>query len=60
MCNTTGTYPTDLDASGGHTSTTQYEDEAIYHYHIINELYSAPTYGYDDPIILFAGPFQGY
>ena len=60
QCVSTGTYPTDLDASGGHTSTTQYEDEAIYHYHIINELYSAPTYGYDDPIILFAGPFQGY
>jgi hypothetical protein len=59
-CNSTGTYPTDLDASGGHTSTTQYEDEALYHYHIINELYSAPTYGYDDPVILFAGPFQGY
>ena len=59
-CASTGTYPTDLDASGGHTSTTQFEDEELYHYHIINELYSAPTYGYDDPIVLFAGPFQGY
>ena len=59
-CHSTGTYPTDLDASGGHTSITQYEDKAIYHYHIINEVYPASTYGYDDPIVLFAGPFQGY
>jgi hypothetical protein len=59
-CNATGTYPTDLDASGGHTSTTQYENEAIYHYHIINEEYNAPTYGYDEAIVLFAGPFQGF
>ena len=59
-CNSTGTYPSDLDASGGHTSTTQYEDDAIYHYHIINEVYSVSTYGYDDPIVLFSGPFQGF
>lgn len=55
-CNSTGTYPTDLDASGGHTSTTQYtEGEEEYHYHIINEIYST-TGSY----IAFAGPFQGY
>ncbi len=55
-CNSTGTYPTDLDASGGHTSSTQYTDgEEEYHYHIINELYSN-TGSY----IAFAGPYQGY
>ena len=55
-CNATGTYPTDLDASGGHTTTTQYTvGTAEYHYHIINELYSN-TGSY----IAFAGPFQGY
>ncbi len=55
-CNSTGTYPTDLDASGGHTTTTQYTvGEEEYHYHIINELYSN-TGSY----IAFAGPYQGY
>jgi len=55
-CNATGTYPTDLDASGGHTTTTQYtEGEEEYHYHIINELYSN-TGSY----IAFTGPYQGY
>ena len=55
-CFSTGTYPTDLDASGGHTSTTQYTDgEEEYHYHIINEIYST-TGSY----LAFAGPFQGY
>ena len=40
-CFSTGTYPTDLDESGGHTSATQYTDgEEEYHYHIINEIYS--------------------
>ncbi|WP_424000165.1 YHYH protein [Maribacter sp. IgM3_T14_3] len=35
-----GSYPTDLDESGGHVSSTQHsESEAFYHYHIINELY---------------------
>lgn len=60
QCSSTETYPTDLDASGGHTSITQYEAEAIYHYHIINEVYPAGNYGYDEAIVLFAGPFQGY
>ncbi|WP_339697279.1 YHYH protein [uncultured Marixanthomonas sp.] len=55
-CNATGTYPTDLDASGGHTTTTQYTSgEEEYHYHIINELYSN-TGSY----IAFTGPYQGY
>lgn len=53
-CNSTGTYPTDLDASGGHTHTTQHSDGDEYHYHIINEVYST-TGSY----ILFAGPYQG-
>lgn len=55
-CNSTGTYPTDLDASGGHKSTTQHSNgTSEYHYHIINELYST-TGSY----IAFAGPYQGY
>lgn len=55
-CNSTGTYPTDLDASGGHTSTTQYTDGTEeYHYHIINEVYST-TGSY----LAFAGPYRGY
>lgn len=55
-CDLTGTYPTDLDASGGHTHATQHSDgEEEYHYHIINEIYST-TGSY----IAFAGPFQGY
>ena len=55
-CDSTGDYPTNLDASGGHTSTTQYTDgEEEYHYHIINEVYST-TGSY----LAFAGPYQGY
>ena len=53
-CNATGTYPTDLDTSGGHSSTTQHNSTAEYHYHIINEIYST-TASY----ILFAGPYKG-
>jgi hypothetical protein len=53
-CNSTSTYPTDLDTSGGHTSTTQHTTAAEYHYHIINNLYSN-TGRY----IVFAGPYQG-
>ncbi|SDH26058.1 YHYH protein [Winogradskyella thalassocola] len=61
QCSSTGTYPTDLDASGGHTSTTQYTDGAEeYHYHIVNEEYPAGNYAYDPAYVLFAGPFQGY
>lgn len=54
QCNSTGTYPTDLDASGGHTSTTQHTDESEYHYHIINEVY-----GSLGRYLVFAGPYQG-
>lgn len=55
-CNSTGDYPADLDASGGHTTTTQYTDGVEeYHYHIINEIYST-TGSY----LAFAGPYQGY
>ena len=55
-CNSSGAYPTDLDDSGGHTTTTQYTvGEEEYHYHIINELYSN-TGSY----IAFVGPYQGY
>lgn len=55
-CNSSQDYPSDLDASGGHTTSTQYtEGEEEYHYHIINELYST-TGSY----IAFAGPYQGY
>ena len=55
-CTSTGSYPTDLDASGGHITATQYTEGATeYHYHIINEIYSA-TGSY----IAFAGPYRGY
>ena len=55
-CSATGTYPDDLDASGGHYSTTPYSNgKEEYHYHIINEVYST-TGSY----LAFAGPFQGY
>ncbi|KAA5821948.1 YHYH protein [Algibacter amylolyticus] len=61
QCSSTGAVPTDLDASGGHTSTTQFTDGAEeYHYHIINEVYAAGNYAYAPAYVLFAGPFQGY
>ncbi len=52
-CSATGTYPTDLDDSGGHTSTTQHNSDGEYHYHIQNELYLNTYY------ILFPGDYQG-
>ncbi|MEM7610952.1 MAG: YHYH protein [Pseudomonadota bacterium] len=54
-CYTTpGAYPTDLDASGGHTSETQFSLGAEeYHYHIINETYLGAYY------LLFAEDYQG-
>ncbi len=52
-CNATGTYPTDLDESGGHTCVTQHTTEEEYHYHIQNELYLNEYY------ILFPGDYQG-
>lgn len=52
-CASTGTYPTDLDESGGHTSATQHNEDGEYHYHIQNELYLGQYY------ILFPGDYQG-
>lgn len=52
-CASIGSYPSDLDASGGHTSTTQHSGEAEYHYHIQNEVYLNQYY------ILFPGNYQG-
>ncbi len=52
-CASTGTYPTDLDASGGHTTMTQHSCNPEYHYHIKNELYLNQYY------ILFPGDYQG-
>ncbi len=52
-CHSTGTYPTDLDESGGHTSSTQHNDGGEYHYHIQNELYLNQYY------ILFPGDYKG-
>lgn len=52
-CTSTNDYPTDLDASGGHTSTTMHATTAEYHYHIENELYLNQYY------ILFPGDYQG-
>ena len=52
-CNSTGDYPTDLDDSGGHSSSTQHSETDVYHYHIQNELYLGLYY------ILFPGDYQG-
>lgn len=52
-CHHTGGYPTDLDASGGHTCATQHNDEGEYHYHIKNEAYLNQYY------VLFPGDYQG-
>lgn len=52
-CTDTGTYPTDLDESGGHVGTTKYSDEEEYHYHVQNETYLNAYY------ILFPGDYQG-
>jgi len=52
-CASTGTYPTDLDDSGGHSCPTQHCDQEQYHYHIQNELYLNQYY------ILFPGDYQG-
>nr|WP_299000341.1 YHYH protein [uncultured Allomuricauda sp.] len=52
-CNSTGDYPTDLDASGGHVGITQHSSEPVYHYHIENELYLNQYY------VIFPGDYQG-
>ena len=48
-----GTYPTDLDASGGHFGPTIHNPDGEYHYHIQNTLYLNQYY------ILFPGNYQG-
>jgi hypothetical protein len=48
-----GEYPTDLDASGGHTCPTIHNEAGEYHYHIQNERYLDTYY------ILFPGDYQG-
>jgi len=48
-----GSYPGDLDASGGHDGPTPHNAEGEYHYHIQNELYLGQYY------ILFPGDYQG-
>ncbi len=52
-CNSTGTYPTNLDDSGGHTHQTQHGTTSEYHYHIQNTLYLNQYY------ILFPGNYKG-
>ena len=53
-CNSTADYPTDLDASGGHRSSSQHSNgEEFYHYHIINEYYLGNI------IVLFGVDLQG-
>lgn len=49
-----GSYPTDLDESGGHYGVTQHSNgEEIYHYHIVNEFYIGSY------ILLFGVDLQG-
>lgn len=49
-----GSYPTDLDDSGGHFGTTLHSNgEEIYHYHIINEYY------FGNVVVLFGGELKG-
>jgi hypothetical protein len=48
-----GSYPSDLDTSGGHFGPTPHNPEGEYHYHIQNELYLYQYY------ILFPGDYQG-
>jgi len=57
-CYSTGGHPTDLDASNGHFSITQFtgssSDDVVYHYHI-----SAEQYLNGDYYLIFPGNFQG-
>lgn len=48
-----GTYPDDLDASGGHTGPTPHNADGEYHYHIQNERYLNQYY------LIFPGDYQG-
>lgn len=48
-----GSYPSDLDASGGHFGPTIHNPDGEYHYHIQNDLYLNQYY------IIFPGDLQG-
>ena len=49
-----GSYPTDLDPSGGHFGTTPHSNGVqVYHYHIVNEYY------FGNVIALFSGQLLG-
>ena len=51
---TPGTYPADLDVSGGHFSVTQHSGGTEeYHYHIVNDVYLGAYY------LLFPEDYQG-
>lgn len=52
-CYATGTYPTDLDDSNGHTSVTEHNPDGEYHYHISNTLL------YNQYYVNFSGDYQG-
>lgn len=53
-CFSTGTYPTDIDTSGGHFGQTQHSNGVDeYHYHIKNDLYLSAYY------LLFPEDYQG-
>ena len=58
QCTSTGTYPNDLDSSGGHISETDYTNgQEEYHYHIINE----PFFGDGtDDYLIFEGLYLGF
>ena len=49
-----GSYPSNLDANGGHTGTTADFSTAIYHYHASNVAYMASRY-----YVLKAGAYNG-
>lgn len=57
-CYSVADYPTDLDASNGHTSVTLYTgstlEDAEYHYHVSTEQYLN-----GDNYLIFPGNFQG-
>lgn len=52
-CYSTGSYPSDLDDSNGHTSITKHNSEEEYHYHIGN------TTIYNEYYVNFTGDYQG-
>ena len=49
-----GSYPTDLDESGGQVGVTPHSNgEEVYHYHVINEIYTGSY------IVLFGVDLKG-